>query len=444
VLSRDTHLTNPDLISMCLLSIPLKAPPNFAIFPVPPVLSSWVTSLLRSQPLIMVSAKAPTRSSVWLGLVGDSGSRASTSLMTNTPRPSSTAPGLASLAPSSPLSEPADDRLAAGTVTGSVDHVAAPFADPRHSDAGASSRFLQRIYKSYRDGDDNLKQQKAVTASLLSHMFAHAQLPFSSPVDRAVAELAIGAFFFAMRSCEYVHVSGSRCTKPLCLRNLRFFRDNRVLLHSDPNLASATALTITFEYQKTDVRDETVHQHSTGLPILCPVRRWAGIVQHILSYPGCNADSPISTVVANDTRKLVTGTFLATQLRAAASRIVEDTLGFSPEDIGTHSIQSEAVMAMYLAGVPVFTIMLIGRWSSDAFLRYIRRQVLQFSSGVASRMVCAHTQNFFTLPDFFPENQRTCTHRTNFISPPHSGPTKSQSTPDHIYESHFPRFKLTI
>jgi hypothetical protein len=156
-------------------------------------------------------------------------------------------------------------------------------------------------------------------------MYTHAQLPFSSPTA------AIGAFFFAMRSCEYVHVSGSRRTKPLCLRNLRFFRDNRVLLHSDPDLASATALAITFEYQKTDVRDEIVHQHSTGLPILCPVRRWAGIIQRILTYPGCDTDSPVSTVlVANDTRKLVTGAFLATQLRAAASRIGEDALGFSP------------------------------------------------------------------------------------------------------------------
>jgi hypothetical protein len=244
------------------------------------------------------------------------------------------------------------DRLAASTVTGSVDHVAATFVDagrpdPRHSEAGASSRFLQRIYKSYQDGDDNLKQQKAVTASLLSHMFEHAQ--------RAAAELAISTFFSMMRSCQYVHVSGSRRTKPLCLWNLRFFRDNRVLLHFDPNLASATTLAITFEYQKTDVRDETVHQHSTDLPILCPVRRWAGVVQRILSSPGCDADSPVSTMVANDTRKLVTGAFLGTQLRAAASRIGKDALGFSPEHIGTHSIRSGAEMAMYLAGVPVFT-----------------------------------------------------------------------------------------
>ena len=34
-------------------------------------------------------------------------------------------------------------------------------------------------------------------------------------------------------------------------------------------------------------------------------------------------------------------------------------------------------MAMYLGDCPVYSIMMIGRWSSDAFLRYIRKQVEQ-------------------------------------------------------------------
>ena len=44
-------------------------------------------------------------------------------------------------------------------------------------------------------------------------------------------------------------------------------------------------------------------------------------------------------------------------------------------------------MAMYLGECPVYTIILIGRWSSDAFLRYIRKQVEQFSHNVSKRML---------------------------------------------------------
>ena len=70
-------------------------------------------------------------------------------------------------------------------------------------------------------------------------------------------------------------------------------------------------------------------------------------------------------------------------------------------------------MAMYLAGVPVYTIMLIGQWSSDAFLCYIWHQVQEFSSGVSSRMIL--TADYFTIPDFAgTEDLRTAGHHLNF------------------------------
>jgi hypothetical protein len=44
-----------------------------------------------------------------------------------------------------------------------------------------------------------------------------------------------------------------------------------------------TALSITFEFQKTDIRHKTVHQHATILPNLCPVKAWAKECN--VSYP---------------------------------------------------------------------------------------------------------------------------------------------------------------
>eukprot|EP00957_Ditylum_brightwellii_P087005 6622464-Ditylum_brightwellii.AAC.1 len=54
-------------------------------------------------------------------------------------------------------------------------------------------------------------------------------------------------------------------------------------------------------------------------------------------------------------------------------------------------------MAMYLAGVPVYTIMLIGCWGSDAFLCYIRKQVQEFTMGISGKMLL--TPDFYTVPD---------------------------------------------
>ena len=72
-------------------------------------------------------------------------------------------------------------------------------------------------------------------------------------------------------------------------------------------------------------------------------------------------------------------------------------LGFTGDNVGTHSIRSSLAMALYLKKRMVSTIILIGRWCSDAFLLYIRRQVQEFSQGVTADMVSE--ENFYTIPD---------------------------------------------
>lgn len=93
----------------------------------------------------------------------------------------------------------------------------------------------------------------------------------------------------------------------------------------------------------------------------------------------------------------ITGIQLLRRIRLAATAIGKDTLGFSPNDLGLHSARSGAAMAMCLAGVPVYTIMLLGQWSSDAFLRYIRKQVKEFSNGISKKML-THDK-FFLIPN---------------------------------------------
>ena len=84
-------------------------------------------------------------------------------------------------------------------------------------------------------------------------------------------------------------------------------------------------------------------------------------------------------------------------LRNAVCTIVEDKLVFKAEQVGTHSQISGAEMVMYLEECPVYTIIMIGEWSSDAFLRFIRKQVEQFSHNVTCRMICFQFQRH--IPD---------------------------------------------
>ena len=93
------------------------------------------------------------------------------------------------------------------------------------------------------------------------------------------------------------------------------------------------------------------------------------------------------TYESNGDMRLVSGDDLLRCFRSVADTLGEDKLGYKSSEIGTHSMQSGAAMAMFLDNTPVFLIMLVGRWSSDAFLKYIRKQVLETCKGISSRMI---------------------------------------------------------
>ena len=136
---------------------------------------------------------------------------------------------------------------------------------------------------------------------------------------------------------------------------------------------------------------------ASGDKILCPVRAAAAIVKRIRKYQGTTANSPVSTFFNHGIIDQVTSDHMIDALRDAVGTIGEARLGFNKKSVGTHLIRLDAAMAMYLRECPVFMIMLIGRWSSDAFLRYIQKQVMEFSQNMAKKMLSC--QNFRHIPD---------------------------------------------
>jgi hypothetical protein len=275
-------------------------------------------------------------------------------------------------------------------------------ADPRLDHDGKLAFLLQRQLRGYKAVDPGEKPQVAITGSVLRKFY---QLAISD-FDKALCTLFIGAFFFAMRSCEYIKVQGYRKTKLLELRNIRFFKGNTLIPHSSPFLSSAECVSITFELQKRDAKDDTITQHHSDDKLLCPVIVWASIVQRIRSYKTSNSSTTVNTYQFADSEKphCFTGTELLKRLRFATTLIGSSALGFTAKEVGLHSARSGATMAMYLAHIPVFTIMLLGRWSSDAFLRYIRKQVKEFSNGISSKMI--EQEHFFTIPSSSVEDPR--------------------------------------
>jgi hypothetical protein len=123
--------------------------------------------------------------------------------------------------------------------------------------------FLRRQLRGYGNLDPASKGQRAITPDILR------ALTKFNDCEEAITthQLYRGASFYAMRCCEYMETSGERRTKKLRLRNFRFFYPRRLLPLSSTILHLADSVTVRFEFQKSDVRDETITLQ--GFPKSC-------------------------------------------------------------------------------------------------------------------------------------------------------------------------------
>jgi hypothetical protein len=121
-----------------------------------------------------------------------------------------------------------------------------------------------------------------------------------------------------------------------------------------------------------------------------------GCQTHLIIYLFNTRDSSKYNPATQQETTLFNRSGTIEKVRLAATALGPDFLGFTADQIGLHSARSGAAMAMFLSGVPVFQIMLLGQWASNAFLRYIRKQVKEFSAGISHRMITK--ENFFTIP----------------------------------------------
>jgi hypothetical protein len=250
---------------------------------------------------------------------------------------------------------------------------------------GKPGFLLQWELRAFKKGGPAKKHQEAIPMSVISAIVKQ-QI---SELDQAIIQLTGLGMFFAFQSYEYLKVSQSeQCqTLQLCLRNIHFFKDGEILPDTHPDLEFADCESITFEHQKRDDKKNTITQESLGDSVLYPVRFAAGLVRRIWSYNGADSSTHILTYINVGIVNHVTSTQVINSLQDMVGGMGETCLGISKEEIGTHSIRSGAAMAMYLGEFPVYTTMLIGWWSSNAFLCYIQKQVMEFSHDVSKKML---------------------------------------------------------
>jgi hypothetical protein len=132
------------------------------------------------------------------------------------------------------FSTKAHDTLASGSVRNTISDISATFREngrqnPTKDNDLQLSFILLRQFRAFKNADPKEKQQKAIPACVIAEI-AKWKLTEN---QCAILQLTIIAFFFAMRSCEYVKVQQQekRRTEILRLPNIRFFKNGRLIKH---------------------------------------------------------------------------------------------------------------------------------------------------------------------------------------------------------------------
>jgi hypothetical protein len=290
--------------------------------------------------------------------------------------------------------------LAGATVRTAAGHLAAAFRDnfklsPLHVPDG--SRLLPSftaLFKALDNIGDPPNRQRAITPKFLRylHRLGSNGPPKACAIDHAV-DLLIAGFFFATRPCEIVRTKNPGKTKTLQLRDI-IFRDSsrRIIPHDDPRLLDRVEfVTVTWRNQKNGKRLDSRTQRRTRDLLLCPALRLGRVVQRVLcTVPNVTPHTLICALYNPNTKQTthLQDEFTLNLLRSTCAMFGgKPTFGFHPHEIGNRSIRSGAAMALFLKDHSTAKIMILGRWSSDAFLVYIRPQVLEWTNNMSRDMI---------------------------------------------------------
>lgn len=265
------------------------------------------------------------------------------------------------------------------------------------------------MIKSFENEDPPKQKQKAISSLFLRDMRAFAMK--GPRWTRVAADLIIGAFFFAMRACEFCQVQNERVTEQVTLGDI-VFRDDRnaIVPQGDGDLeGKSNFVTIRFANQKNRSRNERRTLKRTGCEILCPVRAWARTVARLRAEsvePLSDSTTISSYIIQGEVYEVRSDQVLQLLRLSCDANDGANRYGIRSDELGTRSIRAGAAMALALGEDGTEKeIRRLGRWKSNSFMDYIRPQVLEFAGDTAKTMI--QTSSFRDLGEYSPRRKRS-------------------------------------
>jgi hypothetical protein len=127
--------------------------------------------------------------------------------------------------------------------------------DPRLDPDGNVAFILQCQLWFYSLIDKPEVQQIVLTGSIMETIL---QVIYLTSGHGTIWTIIYWHFFLCLRSCKYLLVSSQWKMKALLLHNICFYKGTTFLLHSDTSLHLADTVSVTFEEQKFDTKNDII------------------------------------------------------------------------------------------------------------------------------------------------------------------------------------------
>ena len=272
--------------------------------------------------------------------------------------------------------------------------------DPRKASRESNSLnpVLTDFLKALRDEDD--PQTRAYPANITILRALREVLDFQHPqhgvLNQHTVDLIIVAFYWLCRPAECTRAETDNArSQAFLFRHIHLTIDDTSYCAPDAPLNDLNSLsrirnaTLQFDDQKNAVRGESVSHRTNSDPFFCPGKALGRIARR-LKLAGAAPDTPI--YMHYNPRRGYQGWYpvksihVTNALRHAAG-LVRPTTGIEPALLSARSLRPGGATALLCAGVDGNAVQLLGRWKSDAMLRYLRIQAATVANNFAQLML---------------------------------------------------------
>ena len=263
--------------------------------------------------------------------------------------------------------------------------------DPRLTEAQKYVPRLKGVFKFFENEDPAPGRVAPCCLTILMALIQVLQDHPNRAFADAIIDLACLAYFFLCRPGEYAKSTANDQgrSSPFRLQDVLFGTPTQNNLNaaicSLHDVRRSTFVALVFTDQKNCVRGETVGHRTNDQPFWDVTKRIARRVEYLRL---CNAppDTPLHTYYDIHNQPHHITTLDITQCLRTAAQAVYTTTGILPNRICSQSLRSGGATALLCANWAKDKVQLLGRWKSDAMLRYLRMQAMQSTSDAARAM----------------------------------------------------------